>query len=143
MSNEKQQIDVRLVTEIRDAGRHETIVIESSGMKYKKNDSLFLSFEENLEGIDKVKTIMKLTENELFIMRSGGVTMRQNFRVGELLAGSYQSPYGTMAMETKTERIHYQFNDKKREGKLDLAYRLKMQAEEAGRYRLTLTYKEV
>ncbi|WLR50755.1 DUF1934 domain-containing protein [Bacillus tianshenii] len=143
MTDTKQPIEVKLVTEIRDSAQRETIAIESSGMKYMKNDALFLTFDEEIEGAGKVKTIMKLNEQELYIMRSGAVSMRQTFQKGEETSGVYQSPYGAMQMKTNTERISYQFDERSKKGKLDIAYRLSMQGEEAGRHRLTLTFKEV
>lgn len=140
-NKEKVPVSIKLVTEIRDGARKEHTVTEAKGMLYEKETATIFSYTEEMDGAGKVNNILKVKENEVFIMRSGAVSMRQMLQKGETTTGTYESMYGTMDMETKTEniRFHPQLNS----GKLLVTYQLAMQGQQVGRHRLTLTYKKV
>ncbi|WP_102348200.1 DUF1934 domain-containing protein [Bacillus sp. Marseille-P3661] len=139
----KKSIQLKLVTEIRDRGRKEQVNLETEGTLYEKDNATFLAYKEMMENVGSVSTIVKIKENEVTIVRSGGVSMRQTFRKGATTSGTYQSPYGTLEMVTKTEHIDYTYRTNSKKAKLNLTYQLEMQGESVGRHRLTFLIKQM
>jgi uncharacterized beta-barrel protein YwiB (DUF1934 family) len=134
-------VQLKFVTEINDQNQKQTVAFHANGQYYIKGNHTYLTFIEPNE-LGEVKTIVKIKESEVLILRSGAVKMRQQFRKGELAIGSYQSQAGNMEMLTKTNDIEYKFYDKSQKGKLFLAYTLVLQGEPTGRYSITITFKE-
>jgi len=140
----KIPIRIKLVTEIRDgAGRKELLTIEEEGTLYSKEDATFLAYKEMMENVGQISNIIKIKGDEVSIMRSGGVSMRQTYRKGATTSGSYQSPYGMMEMVAKTENIDFTNRTDSRKAKLILSYQLQMQDEWVGRHRLTFMIEKI
>jgi uncharacterized beta-barrel protein YwiB (DUF1934 family) len=134
-------IHLKQVTEIRDGFRKETVVFETNGLYYLKGNTVYLNFEEEQEA-GKVKTIVKITDEEVTVLRSGAANMRHVFRKSEETVGNYQSPLGHFIMKTKTENVQYQYNEKTKKGQLFFSYILQLQNQQAGRYSITITFRE-
>jgi uncharacterized beta-barrel protein YwiB (DUF1934 family) len=143
MQAEPKPILVKLVTEIHDQGRKETVTQQAEGSLYLNETSTTITYKEENEQVGDIKTIIKVKENETLVMRSGAVGMRQNFQRGKTTLGEYKSTAGVMQMRTQTENMSYEYKQKAKKGKFTLAYRLNLQGEDVGRHRLTLTFKEV
>ncbi|EKN62973.1 DUF1934 domain-containing protein [Schinkia azotoformans] len=144
--NESAKIPIRLklVTEIRDgAGRKELLTIEEEGTLYSKEDATFLAYKEMMENVGQISNVIKVKGDEVLIMRSGGVSMRQTYKKGATTFGSYQSPYGMMEMVAKTENIDFTNRIDSRKAKLILSYQLQMQGEWVGRHRLTFMIEKI
>ncbi|KEF38461.1 hypothetical protein M670_02087 [Schinkia azotoformans MEV2011] len=144
--NESAKIPIRLklVTEIRDgAGRKELLTIEEEGTLYSKEDATFLAYKEMMENVGQISNVIKVKGDEVSIMRSGGVSMRQTYKKGATTSGSYQSPYGMMEMVAKTENIDFINRIDSRKAKLILSYQLQMQGEWVGRHRLTFMIEKI
>jgi uncharacterized beta-barrel protein YwiB (DUF1934 family) len=139
----KLPVSVKLVTEVRDGSQTDTTTLQANGQLFEKNGNQFLSYEEKLEDIGSVRTLVKLSEEQVLIMRSGDVSMRQSFEKGEVTHGHYEHAYGRMQLITQTENINIQVKESPVRGKLLLTYVLTVQGERAGRYKLTLTYREL
>lgn len=143
MQIDSKPIFVKLVTEIHDHGRKETVTQQAEGSLYISETSTTITYKEENQQIGEITTVIKMKENETLIMRSGAVRMRQNFQRGKTTVGEYKSTAGVMQMCTQTENISYEYKQKAKKGKFTLAYRLNLQGEDVGRHRLTLTFKEV
>lgn len=140
----KIPIRLKLVTEIRDgAGRKELLTIEEEGTLYSKEDATFLAYKEMMENVGQISNVIKIKGDEVSIMRSGGVSMRQTYKKGAKTSGSYQSPYGMMEMVAKTENIDFTNRTESRKAKLILSYQLQMQGEWVGRHRLTFMIDKI
>lgn len=140
----KIPIRIKLVTEIRDgAGRKELLTIEEEGTLYSKEDATFLAYKEMMENVGQISNVIKIKGDEVSIMRSGGVSMRQTYKKGATTSGSYQSPYGMMEMVAKTENIDFTNRTDSRKAKLILSYQLQMQDEWVGRHRLTFMIEKI
>ena len=69
-------VHVHFVTEIREGARKETVAFEANGQYYVKGQGTYVTFQEpNEQG--EVKTIIKIQDEQVLIMRSGAVSMRQ------------------------------------------------------------------
>jgi uncharacterized beta-barrel protein YwiB (DUF1934 family) len=141
---EKQNgIPIRLkqITNIRDGFRKETVALETEGFYYIKENAVYLQFEEQQE-LGKVNTVMKITDHEVVVMRSGAVRMRHVFRKTEETTGHYHTPFGQWTIKTKTDNIEFRYNENRKKGHLFLSYQLEMQNEQAGRHAMTIMFKE-
>lgn len=83
-------VHVHFVTEIREGARKETVAFEANGQYYVKGQGTYVTFQEpNEQG--EVKTIIKIQDEQVLIMRSGAVSMRQTHVKGEWTTGTYTS----------------------------------------------------
>lgn len=140
----KIPIRLKLVTEIRDgAGRKELLTIEEEGTLYSKEDATFLAYKEMMENVGQISNVIKIKGDEVSIMRSGGISMRQTYKKGTTTSGSYQSPYGMMEMVAKTENVDFTNRTESKKAKLILSYQLQMQGEWVGRHRLTFMIDKI
>ncbi|AMQ21918.1 DUF1934 domain-containing protein [Geobacillus sp. JS12] len=141
---ERNGIPVRLrqVTVIRERARQETVVLEADGVYYIKGETGYLQFEEENE-LGRVKTTVRISTEEVAVIRSGAVEMRQTFRRRQETPGHYGTVFGRWAMAAKTDAIEFHYDDKRKRGRLFLSYELFLQNERSGRHTLTLTFKGV
>lgn len=140
----KIPIKVKFVTEIRDqAGRKELLATEADGTLYSKEEATFLAYKEMMENVGQISNIIKIKNNEVTIMRSGGVSMRHTYIKGATTSGAYQSPFGMMEMVTKTENVDFTYHTNSRKAKLFLSFQLQMQGEWVGRHRLTFLIEKL
>lgn len=134
-------VHVHFVTEIREGARKETVAFEANGQYYAKGQGTYVTFQEpNEQG--EVKTIIKIQDEQVLIMRSGAVSMRQTHVKGEWTTGTYTSELGTFALQTKTDNVLFKWSDEKKKGQLFLTYALLLSEQEAGRYTITINLKE-
>ncbi|MCH1626189.1 DUF1934 domain-containing protein [Ferdinandcohnia quinoae] len=134
-------IQIKFVTEIKDGLRKENVAFDTNGLYYIKGSSTYLSFEE-LQEVGPVKTIIKITDSDVLILRSGAAKMRQLYRKNEEIIGTFQNQMGTFEMTTKTNNIEYKYYKNSRKGTLFLSYELSLQGEKSGRYAISITFKE-
>ncbi|PEE30410.1 hypothetical protein COL24_03475 [Bacillus toyonensis] len=134
-------VHVHFVTEIREGARKETVAFEANGQYYVKSQGTYVTFQEpNEQG--EVKTIIKIQDEQVLIMRSGAISMRQTHVKGEWTTGTYTSELGTFALQTKTDNVLFKWSDEKKKGQLFLTYALLLSEQEAGRYTITINLKE-
>ncbi|MED2127722.1 DUF1934 domain-containing protein [Bacillus thuringiensis] len=141
-------VHVHFVTEIREGARKETVAFEANGQYYVKGQGTYVTFQEpNEQG--EVKTIIKIQDEQVLIMRSGAISMRsgaismrQTHVKGEWTTGTYTSELGTFALQTKTDNVLFKWSDEKKKGQLFLTYALLLSEQEAGRYTITINLKE-
>ena len=133
-------VHVHFVTEIREGARKETVAFEANGQYYVKGQGTYVAFQEpNEQG--EVKTIIKIQDEQVLIMRSGAVSMRQTHVKGEWTTGTYTSELGTFALQTKTDNVLLNGRMKRKRTTL-LTYALLLSEQEAGRYTITINLKE-
>lgn len=132
---EELPVKIKVKTTIWNNGDKETFELTTFGRYYEKNDSVFLQYEEHLEE-GEVKSIVKVSHEAALILRSGAINMRMVFAKNKKQAGRYETPYGTMGLQTNTKRLVHE------KGLLDILYDLHMQGGLAGTYHMELTYEE-
>jgi uncharacterized beta-barrel protein YwiB (DUF1934 family) len=138
-----QPIKVKVVTEMRNGPQTETMTQHSKGMRYLKGNTTYLRYEEKLAEEATVDTTVKVSGEDVTVIRKGAVTMKQLFRKHEVTFSTYRSVHGPMEMETKTDMLKYEWNERKASGKLTLSYMLTLQGEQVGRHKLTFLIEEV
>lgn len=144
MSNvSAQQVPVKIhvTTQIHNGNNKESIEWIGFGQYLEKDNSKYIKYEEIIEE-GTIKTIIKVSENEGLILRSGAVKMRLPFVLNKQQNGSYDSPYGVFQLVTNTKRITLELYNDQTSGMLDLLYDLKMQGNKNGTYHMTIVFKE-
>jgi uncharacterized beta-barrel protein YwiB (DUF1934 family) len=138
----KMQVSVTVQSEIKmgdDAEKHHT---HTDGMLIQKGEATYLQYKEEIEGAGSVKNVIKITNDGILILRSGSVSMKQKFLIGQTTKGMYDSPYGQLWMETNTDKMNFRYNQQKKEGDLLLSYGLVLQGEDTGKHTIKISFQE-
>lgn len=137
-------VTIHMETTIRDGGQRDKTSLKVAGHLYLKGETTYVRFEEpsDEEGQPTTMQTMKIQEQEISVSRKGGMTMNQRFIPGVETEGMLHSPYGQMAMRTKTKAVEFRWNSGLGAGKLRLKYRLHLQGNHAGDYDMQVLIKE-
>ncbi|MDE3840357.1 DUF1934 domain-containing protein [Bacillus methanolicus] len=136
---EQMPVKIKIKTEIHQDGNKETFELITFGRYYQKGESSFLQYEEVLEE-GRINTTVKISGQEVLILRSGAVKMRMRFQEQKTFAGTYETPYGVLQTSASTKRINQSLYNNT--GSLELVYDLQMQGQDSGTYHMTIRYEE-
>jgi uncharacterized beta-barrel protein YwiB (DUF1934 family) len=128
-------VKIKVKTTIHQQGSSETMELTVLGRYLEKDGASFLKYEEALEE-GTVRTIVKVTPDEVLILRGGAVKMRLPFMLHKKRNGSYEMPFGTFETMTMTKRLEFS------KGLIDILYDFTMQGSPAGTYHLEITFQE-
>ncbi|WHY81673.1 DUF1934 domain-containing protein [Siminovitchia fortis] len=134
-------VKIHLTTNICLDGEEETFEMILFGQYYRKNNAVFLKYDEVQEE-GTVHTLVKVDDEEATIFRKGIINMRMKFRLNEQKDGSHASEYGSLLLSTDTNKLAHHEYDDKCEGKINLGYDLYMQGTHAGKYDMEIQYRE-
>lgn len=142
-SKPAEQIPVKVTvkTAIYSGKEKETFELTTFGRYYKKANSSYLQYDEVMEEGD-VHTTVKISGDEVLILRSGAIKMRLLFLLNKKTPGNYQTQYGLLETSVLTKRLDTAFNEKTQEGHVDLLYDMAIQGSNAGTYHLMINFKE-
>ncbi|WP_338553988.1 DUF1934 domain-containing protein [Paenibacillus sp. KS-LC4] len=108
--SERMNVSIRL--ESRQDGAVQ--VSEHRGELFRKDRSIYIRYEESIEGEAKaepIRSLIRYRQGELLITRRGAVDSEQLFAVGGRRAGRYRSPFTSFPMETETKRLAFHAED--------------------------------
>jgi uncharacterized beta-barrel protein YwiB (DUF1934 family) len=141
INNESTPVKIHLKTNITIGDDSDSFELVSFGRYYEKGDAFFLKYDEVQEE-GTTHTIVKVTDEQALILRSGAVKMRMLFNEEEEMSGSYESELGTLLLTTKTKKLSHTKNLAKTEGDFNLSYELIMQGSSVGDYEMSINFKE-
>jgi uncharacterized beta-barrel protein YwiB (DUF1934 family) len=141
LNNESTPVKIHLKTNITIGEDSDSFELVSFGQYYEKGDAFFLKYDEVQEE-GTIHTIVKITDTQALILRSGAVKMRMVFNEEEEMNGSYESELGTLLLTTKTKKLTHTKNLTKAEGDFNLSYELNMQGSPVGDYEMSIHFKE-
>ncbi|WP_425383195.1 DUF1934 domain-containing protein [Rossellomorea oryzaecorticis] len=141
LNNESTPVKIHLKTNITIGDESDSFELVSFGRYYEKGDAFFLKYDEVQEE-GTTHTIVKVTDEQALILRSGAVKMRMLFNEEEEMSGSYESELGTLLLTTKTKKLSHTKNLSKTEGDFNLSYELIMQGSSVGDYEMSINFKE-
>ena len=73
---------------------------------FKRNDSHYLLYEEDMEGFDGIcKSRIKFRDNLLELTRQGAVEMHMIFEENKRHVVPYNTPYGQLLLGNETRRV--------------------------------------
>lgn len=142
VSFDKTQVRVTINTVVSNGSNRERLTSKGLGTFYANNETAVCTFIETNEN-GETKTIVKIEPNQVTIQRNGALNMRQQLVMGKKTEGTYSTPYGRMAMETKAKTIQFAWDKVKRIGKLHVEYDLWMQRDYTGCYNVTIQMEGV
>jgi len=99
---------VTIVGTQRDAQGEETrIELITPGHYYEKNGVQYIVYQDSeVSGLEGAKTMLKVYDQYVVLVRMGSVAHKQEFRLGTKSYSTYVTPYVTMEMGTLTQNIN-------------------------------------
>ena len=137
-----KQVKIHLQTTVTNGSDKETYELLTFGTLQKKGQSLYLKYEEVQEDLQTTNAIVKWSEEEVFIMRSGHVNMRQKFIKDVMTQSMFESPLGALQMLTTAKSMHLRVGPSQADGEMKLIYDLAIQGSDVGEYEMKITFKE-
>ncbi|RSK28987.1 DUF1934 domain-containing protein [Bacillus sp. HMF5848] len=132
----QKSVLIKVSTTINHGHTKEEYSFSATGEIYEKQEATYIKYTEQNE-VGDVSTILKVKhDDEIQMMRSGSVKMRQVFRRQNTTAGFYESPYGKLLMETTTEKIRIV------PGHISITYKMALQQQVPADYTLQIQYQE-
>ena len=133
---------VRLSLRVRQAypeQKPEMIRQTMEGTLERLEDAWRITYEETGEGMTGVISSIFLCSDGVMLERTGAIRSTMVFRAGEQTAFTYGLDVGTMALETRTQRLSWEIMPSG--GRLDMKYTVGFPGGEAGQmdYHLTVT----
>ncbi|WP_175637818.1 DUF1934 domain-containing protein [Metabacillus schmidteae] len=139
--SESTPIQIHVLSEIRKEheGDKETIEMTTAGEQFLKGNTVYLRYDEEHE-LGSVKTTVKIAPEEVMVMRSGAVTMKQRFIQGQKTMTDYATPFGKLQLEINTNSLTIDHTEL--EDRLVVLYDLQIDENEKHVHKLVITYKE-
>ncbi len=138
---EEIPVKIRIKTTVSNENGRETFELATFGRYCIKGRTRYLLYEEVLD-VGKVRSVVKITADEIVILRRGPVEMNMKFQRNKELAGRYKTPYGILDIATCTKELAHSCGEEERKGSVRIQYDLKMQGALAGTYDLQLQFEE-
>jgi len=132
-------IKIQLHTRISQEGETEEFEVVAFGRYYEKNGSQFITYEEVTES-GKTSNVIKISDDQVLIMRKGALSMRFILERDTETAGSFENQYGSFPLTLKTKQMEWDWNGIF--GKLLFSYELYMQQAVVGLYTLSFQLKK-
>lgn len=130
-------VEIKLMTKVRQTGAAEEVFeLTSSGTMTVKNGQRYLQYEERQENV-KIRTTVKLSEEEALILRSGGLDMRLPFLLHHEQQGTYKNEQGSFLLTTTTHELSVS------KTRFFVRYDLVFGMDLIGEYEIELQYTEV
>lgn len=118
------EVKVRIKTsQYLENGEVQTIESFYRGEQIEKNGSIYITFLE-YDTIKDSKTTIKISDEEVLILKSGEVKTRMKFKEGVKFRSTYSTPYGNFDMSIYTYKISKKITNK--EIKVNLDYKIKI-----------------
>lgn len=102
-------------------------LITQGEYSYKNGQHYFVYDETEISGMDKVKTVIRVSEEMVAIMRYGALKSEMIFKKGKSNVSQYVTPHGTFKMELQTKTITIDMEEPL-QGYIDIGYTLVMQS---------------
>ena len=98
---------VTVVGTQRDAQREESrIELITAGHYYEKNGVRYIIYQDSeVSGLEGTKTMLKVYDDYVVLVRMGSVKQEQEFRLGKKSHSTYVTPYVSMDMGILTQNI--------------------------------------
>lgn len=95
------------ISGLQMAGEEEdAIELVHIGEYYERNGTLYILFEEMMEGIQEpIKNIIKIKERCLEVQKKGPITAHMVFEEGRSESSTYAVPYGSFLVEILTNSV--------------------------------------
>lgn len=139
----EKDVKIKVISKILPkSGEQQTFELWVQGTFIHKSEKRYLRYEEYMEE-QKVRTTVKLDHENPLILRSGAVNMRLPFNLKRRQQGHYDTIYGTLPLETKTNQLTFHhIDEEKLNGTFQVEYDLMISGQSVGQYTLEIQYTE-
>ncbi|ASB86970.1 DUF1934 family protein [Bacillus sonorensis] len=131
-------VKIHVKSVIQEGSDLETIEFRTTGFYYMKKDKVYLSYHEEHEA-GKVKTIVKASENEVLVMRSGAIEMKQRFIRGSRTVTHYKMPFGRLELGVNTKDISV--NHQPLNGNINIVYDMLVSDDQKHLHKMSISYR--
>lgn len=127
---------------LRSSNGAETSVQQMRGEVIEAGSGVYIRYEEPEKGPQggTTRTTVKVSGQEIKLLRHGVIESQQTFKLGERLPGFYRSPYTTFHMSADTSRLEIGMNGAA--GSLNWTYDLYVYEELSGQFTISLQIQE-
>src|SRR6056297_3654550 len=134
-------IKLENIQEIIDDNEKQQINNNYQGEFYIKNEKLYLSYEDDAEGMDGAQTIVKIDpeQERVLLLRHEPAAMKQDFVCGEKQEGYFKTAYGEIKMAVKTKRLEMEISENT--GMIRINYQVFLGGEFNAEHHLKIDYK--
>ena len=119
-----------LGVQTNNTGERDSIELVTEGQLYAKNGVDYITYRESVvTGGDQTTgstTMLKLSPQNMTLLRSGSVEQRQEFRPGELCVSSYITPHGSFNMGIFTNTFQVSRSETGKVAGIDVEYELEL-----------------
>lgn len=138
--NKKVLISVK-TTQVID-GQPEAVELITQGEYHKEGNEYFAEYEESeISGMEGTKTVMKINEDTLRIMRSGTTNSDLMFKKGFDHVSLYNTPFGTLEVMIKPRKVDIDVNEEG--GNVKLEYKMEALGLDTVENALELNIKQI
>jgi uncharacterized beta-barrel protein YwiB (DUF1934 family) len=134
-------IKLENVQQIIDDQEKQQINNQYQGEFYSKNQKLYLSYQDDAEGLDGSQTIIKIDpeRERVLLLRQEPAAMKQDFVTGKKQEGYFKTAYGEIKMAVKTKRLEMEISDNA--GLIRINYQVFLGGELNAEHHLKINYK--
>ena len=133
---DKVKISIRARQEAPD-GHVENLHHRMKGRYFFKGGKHYLRYEDKyLDSESRVPTTIKVSDEELVILRHGAAKTEQRFVPRQETRSDYHTPYGVMELVMRTERLQSCFAESS--GCAKVAYHLTANGSPVGNYEIEI-----
>lgn len=129
----KTEVQIRIESQSPD----QQVVQSVDAELYRKGDSFYYRYAEPDPTMGDTMTTVKVKNEQVKVMRHGGLQSEQTFTNQQQEWGFYQMAEGKLSLETRTESIAIQLNDIGH-GTVAWSYDLYITGEFAGQFKIKL-----
>ena len=106
-------IKLENVQQLIDDQEKQQLNNQYQGEFYIKNEKLYLSYQDDAEGIDSSRTVVKIDpeRERVLLLRHEPAAMKQEFVCGKKQEGYFKTAYGEIKMAVKTKRLEMEISD--------------------------------
>lgn len=133
--NRETPVIIHVQSVVNEGTDSETIEFQTTGQYYLKNNKIYLVYHEEHE-LGKVKTTVKAQADEVLIIRSGAIRMKQRFLPDVQTRSLYKMPFGELELGVDTKEIDIS------SGAIRLVYDMLVDQDQRHLHTLTITFKE-
>lgn len=143
MTTVEKAVEIKIISTIHQIDQEkQTYELWLQGSFHKKSNKMYLRYEEFMEE-KKVKTTLKMGNKQALILRGGDLNMRLPFHISQTEHGHYDTKYGFLPLQTKTNRLEFHhFEDNHIKGTFHVEYDLFISGQPVGKYKLEIQYTE-
>lgn len=136
-------VNLRLRTLINQNNEENEFLYELPGQVVRVGDNLYIRYQEPQEKGESYPVTLKIfPDGQIQLVRASQTRTRFLFNQDQVTETLYQTPYGSLAFQVKTNDLHFSLKDEPISGRVAVVYELLMDAQIVGNYFFELTFFE-